>query len=161
MMPKSTQFFRSIALAMSVLSIALLSGCESTPQETPKKNDVGADPEPLVRRQERTLERDERDPNGNFLELLEQKQSEIEDLRTKLSGLEERAAASEGESAKAREAEAKAHSEVERMQGLLQDSLARERNLEEQVLKARIESVRAEKELYRARIASLSTNEVK
>ena len=139
----STHSLRRAAAA--VLAGVLCAGCASTAEpEAPTSAPAAAAAAPVDAGAPKTLARDARDQDGNFLELLEQEMKATQEAATR-----------------AREQETLARTEADRIQGMLQDALVRERRLEEQVLHARLDNVRLEKELVRARIAALSGSDAK
>lgn len=129
--------------------------------EDPEVGPPSAEEPSRAKRQSKSLARDERDQDGNFLELLEQRQQTIEELKGRITALENEAREAREGLTKVRESENLARTETERVQGMLQDALIREKSLQEQVLHARLDAVRMEKELYRAKIASLTGSDAK
>lgn len=160
---------RSLSLAMLLSTLVLAVGCGSTTAEKApapgskaeaREQDDGAAIGD-AKRQPPAAERDERQKDGNFLELLERKQEELESLRRKIGELESTLKEAQTTASSAKEGETRALGEAERLQGLLQDAVARERAAEDRFFRARLDAVRAEKELYRQKIAALGQSEEK
>ena len=150
----------ALLLAFTVLSMAT-AGCASTGDSKPAAKTGAETVEPPTTQQDRTISRDERHDGDNFLEIMDQQKQKILDLQHQLGEQQERAKNAETAATGAKERETREAAEVDRLQGLLQIAVAERRGLEEKLLHARLDAIRAEKELYRTKIAAVAGGEVK
>ena len=137
---------------------ALVAGCASTHQEPPPSASVEGprgeaylEDGPTV-----SLDTNATRESPTTLELLDTRTRELNEIRAEL----EAARASEGQAREqarmARDAADSHLQEQRRLEGLLSQAVAENRDLSEQLLSVRIEALRLEQGLIRARIAELA-----
>lgn len=138
--------------------VLLQLGC-GTIDPTPKE------PEPTVAdapvQQTVVPERDRRSDDDNVLALLDQKTQENQELRRENTSLRKDVDTAKTAAVSAAERESRLVKDVERLESLLKEATEKRRELEDQLLRSRIETVRVERELYRAQIDALATAPVK
>lgn len=148
-------------LTACLIASIVLAGCKTLDEPL---EIGGAPPKPSPRQETAqkpsTPQRDERQ-NDSILALLEQRNAEVLELKKKLDALQVKHEQALGQASAARGNEEKVMKDLGRLEGLLQDALEREKNLQEKYLRVRIENVRAQQEIVRARIRSLNAGNTK
>lgn len=147
-----------------VLIVSILGGCSSGSMEAAKRDlelDLRPKPQPEQPQDVSTPDLDERDEDHQFL-------SRINALSAEVNRCQEQLASARGEreealmtARSARENETRLAEYNEQLQQLLDDTQSRERELQDQLLRARLEIVQLKKDIQLRKIRELTESSQK